>query len=200
MKFYGHADLQKNQLQNPALEVIETFPANPVLGQVVFKDSIVYIVVGFSNNLPVWVPLTREITSYAHTQTQSSSTWTVTHNLRAGTVSVQVFDSLKKAIIPDEIEIIDQNTVQVTLASAATGTVFVVSGSTEGNQKPVYSYEHTQSYALTTWVIDHGLGYEPDVRVFINDQEVQPASITHNTVNRTTITFSSQQTGVAKFI
>lgn len=200
MKFYGHADLQKNKLQNPALEVVESFPASPVLGQVVFKDSVVHIVVGFSSGLPVWVPLTREITSYAHTQSASSSTWTVTHNLRSTAVSVQVFDSLKKVIIPDEIEVIDQNTVQITLASAATGKVFVVSGSTEGNPKPVYSYQYTQSYALATWVVDHNLGYEPDVRVFINDQEVQPASITHNSTSRTTITFSSQQTGVAKFI
>jgi hypothetical protein len=51
-----------------------------------------------------------------------------------------------------------------------------------------------------TWTVIHGLGYYPITRVFIGNQEVQPLSITHDSVNQTTIRFTTSQVGTAKFI
>ena len=55
MKFYGHADMQKNQLQNAALQTLTQFPALPVVGQIAFVNSIVYICVANDPAPAVWV-------------------------------------------------------------------------------------------------------------------------------------------------
>lgn len=200
MKFYGHANLQQNELQNATLTTLTSFPTSPVTGQLAFVNSIVYICVSTLNSLPVWVPLTREITAYTHSQSVASDSWVITHTLNTTSVNVQVFDATNKAVIPDEIEIVNANTVAVSLNSALAGRAVVVSGHFDGNVKPTYSYTHYQNSASTTWVVVHGLGYEPIVRVFVGNQEVQPQSITHDSVNQLTITFSTAQSGLARLI
>jgi hypothetical protein len=200
MKFYGDANLQQNELQNAVLPIETAFPTSPVVGQLAFVNSIVYICVSVASNLPVWVPMTREITAYTHTQSSSSDTWTITHGMNTTSVQVQVFDSANRVVIPDEIEVLTPDSVSVALGTAITGRAVVITGHFDGNVKPTYAYTHYQSEASTSWVIVHGLGYNPIVRVFIGNQEVQPQSITHNTVNQTTITFSTAQAGYARLI
>ena len=200
MKFFGHADLQKNQIQQAALQTTTFFPTSPVVGQIGFVNSIVYICTSIANDLPVWVPLTREITAYTHTQSSASATWTVNHGLNTTSASVQVFDSSNRVIIPNEIEIISASTVSISLGTAITGRAVAVTGHFDGSTQPAYSYTHYQSEASTSWVIVHGLGYNPIVRVIIGDQEVQPASITFNNANQLTITFSTAQAGYSQLI
>lgn len=200
MKFFGHADLQKNQLQNASLQTLTNFPTSPVVGQLAFVNSIVYICVSVENSLPVWVPLTREISAFTHTQSSASATWNITHNLNTTSVQVQVFDASNKMVIPDEIEVTGANSAVVTFNTSLAGRAIVLTGHLDGNVKPTYSYTHYQSQASTTWTVLHGLGYNPIVRVFIGNQEVQPLSIVHDSVNQTTITFSTAQVGYAKFI
>ena len=199
MKFYGHANLNKNQLQNAALETTTSFPQAPVVGMLAFVNSIVFICVS-GGSLPVWVPLTREITAYTHTQGSGSATWNITHNLNTTSVNVQVFDGTSKVVIPSEIETTGANTVQITFNEVVAGRAVLVSGHFDGNVKPTYAYTHYQSTASTSWVIAHGLGYNPIVRVFIGNNEVQPATIVHDTVNQTTITFATAQAGYARLI
>lgn len=199
MKFYGHADLQKNQLRNAALQTLSAFPTAPVVGQLAFVNSIVYICVG-SGALPVWVPLTREITAYTHTQAEASSTWTVTHNLNTTSVNVQVFDGTNRMVIPDQIEVVSQNVVTVSTNAASTGRAVVVSGHFDGIVKPTYSYTHHQTTAATTWTITHGLGYNPLVRVFVGNQEVQPTTVTFVSANVVELTFTTPQVGYVQFI
>lgn len=199
MKFYGHADLQKNQLQNAALQTTPTFPAEPVVGMLAFVNSIVYICVG-DGQLPVWVPLTREITAYTHVQGESALTWNVTHGLNTTSVNVQVFDAQSRVLIPDNIETTSPTTVQITFGTAITGRAVCVSGHFDGNVKPTYSYTHFQSSSSTEWVITHNLGYNPIVRVFIGNNEVQPLSVVHDSANQVTITFNTAQVGYARLI
>jgi len=200
MKFFGHADLQKNQLQNAALQTLSSFPSSPVVGQIAFVNSIVYICASVENSLPIWIPLTREITAYTHLQNSASTSWSITHGLNTTSVQVQVFDGANKMVIPDDIEITSVNSVTIAFNTQMTGRAIVLSGHFDGNVKPTYSFTHYQSESSTTWTVVHGLGYNPIVRVFIGNQEVQPASITHDTANQTTITFSTSQAGYAKFI
>lgn len=200
MKFYGNAQLQQNFLSEAVIPLDTSFPISPKVGQIVFKDKTLYICLSIDNSLPVWCPLTREITTYAHIQSTSASTWVVTHNLKTPHVSVTVYDEMNRVVMPNEIIINDGNSLAVAMGTPSQGKVVVVSGHFEGQEKPTYAYEHYQTVPATSWVINHGLGTYPLIRVFVGNQEVQPESISHDTVNTTTITFTSAQVGQAKCI
>ena len=200
MKFYGEAHLQQNKLREAAIPLDTFFPATPVVGQIVFKDRILYICVEISSGVPIWVPLTNEITSYTHIQNTDSAIWTVNHPLNTAHVNVTVYDSQNRVIIPNEISVTSASTVVVNLGTGAQGKVVVLTGTFDGNVKPVYAYEHYQTNPSTTWVIPHGLSRYPIVRIFIGNQEVQPVSITFDTLESVTVTFTEPQAGQAKLI
>lgn len=200
MKFFGDANLQQNELQNAVLSTLSAFPANPKAGQVAFVNSTVYICVSIANSLPVWVPLTREITAYTHTQSSAATVWNVVHQLNTTSVNIQVYDASSQVLIPDTITTVDANNVQVVFNYPITGRAVVVTGHFDGLVKPTYAYTHYQSVAATTWVIPHNLGYNPVVRVFIGNNEVQPATVAHDSVNQVTITFTTAQVGYARLV
>ncbi len=200
MKFYGHADMQKNQLQNAALQTLTQFPALPVVGQIAFVNSIVYICVENDPAPAIWVPLTREITSYVHLQDTISDTWSVTHNLGTTSVNVQVFDPDNRIVIPDSVQTTGPNTLTVEFNSQQAGRVVVLTGHIDGSVRPTYAYTYYQSSAATTWTINHSLGYNPIVRVFIGTNEVQPETVSHPDTNTTVITFLTAQAGYAQLI
>jgi len=200
MKFYGEANLQQNYLKQAVLPLDEAFPTSPVAGQLVFKSDVLYICVSVTNGLPTWVPLTKEITSYTHTQANASSTWSITHGLNTRSVFVMVYDSSDRAVIPDAIEITGVNTVAVSLSAAATGKAVVLSGHVDGNTPPSYAYEFYQTNPSTTWTITHNLGRNPIVRIFVGNQEVQPLTTTFTSSNVVTVTFTTAQQGSAKLL
>ncbi len=200
MKFYGHANFQKNQIQNAALEQTSSFPTAPAVGQICFVNSIVYICIQNSPTPAVWIPLTREITAYTHSQNSAASTWTIQHDLNTTSVNVQVYDGAGRSIFPDEIETTSADEVVVTFNTAQAGRAVVVSGHFDGNVKPTYAYTFFQNTASDTWTITHNLGYNPIVRVFIGTNEVQPTTISHPTVNTTIITFDTAQVGNVRLI
>jgi hypothetical protein len=199
MKFYGHADLRQNELQSAALTTLTTFPSTPVVGQLAFVNSVVYICVT-AGALPVWVPLTREITAYTHSQQVAALTWNITHDLNTTSVNVQVYDNLSKVMIPADIETISNSNIQITFNTAQAGRAVLVSGHFDGQTKPTYAYTHYQSTGATTWTIQHNLGYNPIVRVFVGNQEVQPTTITFTNSNQVVITFATAQVGYAQLI
>jgi hypothetical protein len=200
VKFYGHANLQQNELQNAVLSTLTTFPPNAKVGQIAFLNRIVYICVQVTPAPAIWVPMTNEITAYTHLQESPTATWTVTHSLNTTSVNVQVYDGNSLVIIPDSISTVSANVVSITFGTPVSGRAVVVTGHFDGNVKPTYAYTHFQTSASTDWVINHNLGYEPIIRVFLGTQEVQPSSITHNTLNQTTITFTTAVAGTARLI
>lgn len=200
MKFYGHANLQQNELQNAVLSTLTSFPPNAKVGQIAFLNRIVYICVQVTPGPPIWVPMTNEITAYTHLQESPTATWTVTHSLNTTSVNVQVFDGNSFVIIPDSITTNSANVATITFGTPVSGRAVVVTGHFDGNVKPTYAYTHFQTSSSTEWVINHNLGYEPIIRVFLGTQEVQPATITHNTLNQTTITFTTAVAGTARLI
>ena len=200
MKFLGTMDFQQNYLDNIAIRLDEAFPINPIVGQFVFKNKVLYICIEITNGLPVWCPLTKEITIYTHTQGIASETWTINHNLNTRGVIVTVYDSNDRVIIPDQIQVSNSNSVVVSVASNITGRAVVLTGHTDGNTAPSYAYEHYQTAPSTSWVINHNLDRNPIVRAFVGNQEVQPASITFTSPNTVTVTFSTAQSGYAKLI
>lgn len=185
-------------------------------GRLAFFNNRVWMAVELttvgSEEVATWIPLTNEINAYVHTQGDASTTWTITHNLQTGTPAVQIYDETNLMIIPDEIEPTGISEVTVTFNSAVTGRAIVLSGDIEGVDKSanpqIQALEHEQTVASTTWVLSHGLGHYPIVRVFIPTgvdspetfEEVQPASIVHDSIMQTTITFSVAYTGRARLV
>jgi len=200
MKFYGEANLQSNYLREAVIPLDTYFPANPKVGQLVFKDKILYICIEIQGGLPIWCPLTNEITSYTHFQNTNATTWTIAHPLNTNSVSVTVYDTSNRVVMPDDVMVNSNNTVTVSFTSPCQGKAVVLAGYIEGQPKPTYAFDFIQTTPSTSWTISHGLGRYPSIRVFIGNQEVQPQTITFDTVDQVTITFSTPQVGQAKLI
>jgi hypothetical protein len=200
MKFYGDAQLQQNFLSEAVIPLDTAFPATPVVGQIVFKDRILYICVEINAGLPIWVPLTNQITAYTYVQSVSSATWVIQHTLNTANVSVTVYDTSNRVVIPGDVQVNSNNQVTVTFGTAAQGTAVILTGNFDGQQMPTYAFEFYQTTPATSWVIPHALGRYPIVRIFVGNQEVQPTSITFDTLNQLTVTFSTAQVGQAKLI
>jgi hypothetical protein len=137
MKIYGDADLTDSELLNAKLssniivKPINSLPSPPHgEGHLVFSNDVLYICV--SVNPEVWIPLTKEISAYAHTQAVSSSTWYIIHNLNTTDIVITIYNSDDQVIIPDSIAITGANTATVTLSTASTGRAVVVTGTIEG--------------------------------------------------------------------
>ncbi len=88
-------------------------------------------------------------TTYIHTQSSASTTWTVTHNLGERYPAIVVFDSAGNVIIPTNISAQSTSTLVVTFSSAQTGKVSAtvggglphISASYEGRVLAVYNEE-----------------------------------------------------------
>ena len=65
-------------------------------------------------------------TGYFHDQLLADVLWVIQHNENNEQLLVQVFDDNDKFILPDEIEIIDINTVHVSFGAAMTGTARIM--------------------------------------------------------------------------
>lgn len=200
MKHYGNIDLNQNQLQNAVLPLDAYFPASPKVGQLVFKNKVLYICVEIQNDLPVWTPLTQEINTFLFSQAIGAATWTIEHTLNSSIVQVQVFGNDGKMVIPNEVTIVDKDTVTVDFGIPFAGRAVLMVGAIDGNTRPMYGFEFDQTSLSNTWTVNHNLGYYPVVRVFVGNEEVQPAQIIHDSVNTTRILFTEQYVGVAKFI
>jgi hypothetical protein len=200
VKFFGNIDLNDNQIKQAVLGQENDFPANPQVGRIVFKNSRVFVAVNI-DGLITWIPLTNVINTYLHTQPTAADTWNVSHNLNTTTPLVQVYEEgTNKMFIPDNITIVDNNNLTINMTTPVSGRAVVMSGELTGTGVPAYSFVYEQTTPNAVWTIVHGLGYHPLVRVFVGNQEVQPLSITHDSITQTTITFSSPQTGVARLI
>ncbi len=203
MKTYGNIDFQQNLAQQLAFEVETTFPTTPVVGRVLFMNSRLYICISLNSGTPVWIPMTNVINTYTFQQTTASATWTINHNLGTTSPLVQCYDNTGTSpvmIIPDQVTITDSDNLTVTFASPQIGTAIIMFGDLDGAPAPQYAYTYYQTTAATTWTINHNLGYDPIVRVFIGTEEVQPLSVSFPTVNQVVITFSTPQLGVARLI
>lgn len=201
MKSYGHINFNENQIQKVAVGMETNFPLNPSPGRLVFKDKRLYICVEIVSGIPSWIPLTNQLDTYIHLQQSASATWNIQHNLGATTPLVQVYDSTTNSLfIPDNVTIVDSNNLTIYLASPITGRAIIMHGDVLGAPLPQFNYTHTQTNPSTTWVVQHNLGYYPIIRVFVNNEEILPLSIVHDSVNQATITFSQPYVGTAKCI
>lgn len=199
MELHGNLNLLENDLIGAVFGIEQNFPANPRPGRFCFKDKVLYLCTELAGGLPVWVPLTQQLTMQKHIQTTAALEWTINHQLNTSDVLVQVYDSDGKWIVPDAINASVFNQVTVSFNMPMTGVVIVQRGVEEGSAPPLIAFEADFTNS-TTWVVPHNLGYNPIIRVIIDGREVQPQSIVHDSTMQATITFSSPQTGSVRCI
>lgn len=199
MRYFGNINLQRNRLQNAALDDLTAFPPSPVVGMLAFVNKIVYVCIGVLGN-PTWVPLTREISAHSHIQNIALSQWNITHNLNTTTLIPQVYDGDSKIIIPDEIEVVSNTQVIVKFDSPQFGRAVLLSGHLDGGQKPLYGLNYEQTEISEEWVVDHNFGYFPIVRVFVDNQEVQPLEILNDSLFRVRIRLATAATGIVRLL
>jgi len=199
MKIHGHLDLQGNLLKNIRLEAAD-FPTTPEAGNLFWHQAhrTVYFCVELLSGLPVWVPLATLKTFYRHIQNSAALEWTVPHNLNINPVLIQVYDTDGKWIIPDEILQTELDTATITFSTPTAGVAIAMRGELDGPDPAPIAYTHTQAIAANEWVVNHMLGYNPTVKVYVSGEQVQPSSIVYNTLNQLTITFSGNQAGYAR--
>ena len=199
MKHYGDIDLNQNQLMNAVIPTSTGFPAVPVVGQLVFMNKKLYICTEIQSGLPAWVPMTQEIDSFVYQQSSAATAWTINHNLNAATVFVQVYDNNGHMLIPDYIDVSVFNQVTVMFSAAQAGTAVIMLGSLSGSPKEVIAY--TNSYTnLSVWVVNHNLGYYPEINCYVGGELVQPLSIVNNSTSQATVTFSNPETGTVRCV
>jgi len=137
MKFYGEADLVHNRILNAELSdnvtvsPLPNFPTAYGVGHIAFVEDVLYICVS-TTPVDIWAPLTRELTAYTHTQSSSSATWNVQHDLNTTDITVMVYDSTNHVIIPDSIRTTGVNTMELGFSTAITGKAVIVTGSIDG--------------------------------------------------------------------
>lgn len=198
MKVLGNLDLQHNALLNVVLNPVENFPEEPKVGSFIFKGQRVMICVAMEDGLPFWAPLTSVLNTHVHDQAQEAVTWTIDHQLNTSSAIVQIVTEDGKYIVPEEVEF-EFNRAIVTFYEPQAGRAILMLGNEGGAPRETYVYE--QEYANSAvWVVNHGLGHEPLIRVFMGNQEIQPQSITHNDVNTATVTFSQERSGRVRCI
>lgn len=138
------------------------------------------------------------VSAYLHNQGGSSAAWSVAHNLNELNPLVWVFDASGDPIEPESITITDANNLVINFGSAITGQAKIL-----GGQATTYInsqvYRHDQSVGSTTWVVPHALGIQYVIVQVYNSSDVQiiPDSITLDSANQLTITFSGSITGTA---
>lgn len=199
MDFHGGINMRDNKMSNMVMAIDTNFPATPQPGRLVFKDRILYICTAVEDDLPVWVPMTQTLQMHKHLQLTNALEWTVSHGLNTGSVFVQVYDEDGKWVIPDSINTSVFNQVTVGFSTPIKGHAVVMRGSTEGSPQPLVAYEQSFNN-LDTWVVSHGLGYNPIIRVIIGNNEVQPQNITYDNTMQATLTFASPKTGSVRCI
>lgn len=176
------------------------FPTNPQEGELLFKDRKVYICVRVLNGLPFWVPLTQEINTVRFDQNTPALEWTINHNLNVNIAMVQVYDADGKQILPSEIDCSAENQALIVFAVPTAGSAVIMYGNElVGEAHPNVSYTET-FVSSTTWVVHHGLGYNPVITCIVDGYVVQPQSIVHDSLLQTTITFSTATAGSVRCV
>jgi len=135
---------------------------------------------------------------YLHTQTNSSATWSISHNLGYDYPNVTVYDgSNNRIMLPADVISVNANTTEITFATPEYGFALVsVGGITTATAD---RFLFTATSATGSWVIDHNMGYKyVNIDVYDNnDEQLIPQKVTAVSVNRTQVDFATPTSGNA---
>jgi hypothetical protein len=91
------------------LSAVANFPASPSVGELAFKNGILWIYSQAGGGSLTWYPLTNIENSYTHVQSSPSSVWAVNHNLATKDFVYQIFDISGATIIASIVSVDDDN-------------------------------------------------------------------------------------------
>ena len=198
MRVLGNLNMGGNAIQQMRIDPESGFPANPVPGRILFHEEqrTLYICAELIDGLPVWVPCAQVKDMYRHSQNDAALEWVVQHDLNMAPVMLQVYDDQGTWILPDAIIANNANSAIVRFNTPTAGTAIALRGEMFGSRASdvAVTADFTNS---AEWVVNHALGRNPDIKVYVGNRQVQPASIVHNSTMQATITFTEAQTGVA---
>jgi hypothetical protein len=194
MKFLGKINLMGNTVKNMTIDSDDQGIEFPGEGRLVRKNGRLLLGVAYidgSTQGIAYVPMLQEKNTHLHDQTVPSVEWIITHNMNSTRLAVQVWPEGEVGTA-EKIEAIDADTVRVTFSIPVTGTATVIVGNIDGLPKPDIRFEQAV-VDQTSVMINHGLGYEPIIRV-LNEGglELLNYSVTHPTVNSSMLTFTDQ--------
>jgi hypothetical protein len=97
------------------------------------------------------------------------------------------------------VQVIANNPIVQAIQPAQTTVATIAStGGVSPSQIPdLVSYQHIQSSAQSTWVIEHNLGFMPNVTVVDSGGNLVEANVTYTSTALLSITFSSAISGIA---
>ena len=128
MRKLGNLDLVGNYLKNVTLTPVTEWPAQPKVGAFVNYRNRIYLCTELegTDGLPIYVPVTSTVSTYLHNQVLASDTWVIQHGLNYGQPVVFVYDLDNNTVMPDEIEVVDANTVIAKFSMAVAGRAIVM--------------------------------------------------------------------------
>ena len=116
-----------NMSNNTTLRVaaVNAFPASPEVGELAFKDGILWIYSQAGGGSLTWYPLTNVQNSYTHVQSSASSIWNIAHNMNTTNYVYQIFDMSGDTVIVNMVNV-DNDNAQITFGEPVSGTAVVV--------------------------------------------------------------------------
>lgn len=116
-----------NMSNNTTLRVaaVNAFPTSPQVGELAFKDGILWIYSQAGGGSLTWYPLTNVQNSYTHVQSSASSIWNIAHNMNTTNYVYQIFDMSGDTVIVNMVNV-DNDNAQITFGEPVSGTAVVV--------------------------------------------------------------------------
>jgi len=201
MKSFGNLNLQQNLLKAAVIESSEALPnANVAKGRLVFHDGTLYICVSIIG-APLWVPLTNKASTYSHRQEEASKAWLIDHDLGSEAVVTFVYNENNEMIIADSIKIVNSNQVLIDFNDEIVGSAVIVSSAAiSSGFRAVPCFNYTQTTPSEVWTINHRLGFDPLVQIFIDDKFFIPAYVKHVSDSIVEVGFTEPTSGTARCI
>lgn len=194
-RVYGNLNLEYGSITNFAFGSQADFPINTKVGDTILKDGRLMVCTAMDGALPLWVPLTQQISMKKFQQATPSSRWTFVHGMNISTPVVQLWDNMGEMMLPSSVTVVGSNTIEAFFTMPVAGAMTVMAGVDSGIPAADIAFQTEVLEPSTDWVITHNLGYNPKVDVMIENFIVQPLRIIHDSTAQLTITFSTPRAG-----
>ena len=102
--------------------------------------------------------------------------------------------------LPGQTIVVNPVTSVPLVVDQAAPSISIVNAGPQGPPGQGAGFNFTQSSALTSWTINHNLGYKPSVQVFTVGGLEMLAEVQHTSINQTVVTFNSAVSGTARLI
>jgi hypothetical protein len=97
---------------------------------------------------------------------------------------------------PSSITVAPPPVLSITVQETA--GVQIITAGTQGPPAATQTYLHTQSAPSAEWIVNHNLGFKPDVTLLDSGSQVFQADIVHISVNQLRVIMATPTAGTAR--